>query len=278
MRKAEYAEAARIFQLALDRIEPECMQDDNSDDDYDDDDDDDEDMNEDEGDNDFDDESFNFELEGVTVSPPPAVISQENFRAFALYDRALTVVPLSSSTRLECNNFSGQQHQQQQSSSRNTTIPSSLSNSPFSSSTAGAPFGLEDREILSSPARCHFIASSLFYNKALCYHLQGLMHGRDADFEEPLFNYNVAWGILSDFPTPNPPKLLLELSLLNNKGHVHYRLVDVMETETCLDRMDTLLAEFQYDGRSCIPPPLAHFAQNLSHNRQQLTTLLLPMA
>ncbi|KAL7575483.1 hypothetical protein ACA910_020069 [Epithemia clementina (nom. ined.)] len=242
MRKGRYSEAARLLQMALDRIDPESekMEDYDDDEEY---------GNYDINDDDEDDEFLNFVLEAVPLTPPPSVRWQEEVKPFLLLDRALAVLPLApSTTRLH---------------SQSSPSPTAL---------------LEDRDILSSPERCHFLACVLLYNKALCSHLQGLEGGRSADFEDSLMNYNMAVGIMSDFFTSNPSKLLLELALLNNKGHVHYDLVDLEETQRCLDRMDTLLADYRYGAQSPVPSALIHFAQNLIHNRRQMTTRLPPVA
>uniref|UniRef100_A0A7S2YM68 Uncharacterized protein n=1 Tax=Entomoneis paludosa TaxID=265537 RepID=A0A7S2YM68_9STRA len=113
----------------------------------------------------------------------------------------------------------------------------------------------------------NLLYSVLFYNLGLCLHLQGLSTGVGSFFQQAAEAYDTAHGTLGALER-NPFVSLLELSLLNNGGHIHYHFFDRKELHTCLGLMRRALSDVDREcaWRGNLPQEFSPFTMNLFLN------------
>jgi len=126
---------------------------------------------------------------------------------------------------------------------------------------------LHDENIFGSESQHSKLSCILYYNMGLCFQLHALSGSRRASsyLRDAHLSYQTALGLL-DEGSQEFSDMQLELALLNNFGHLHYSVLNMEATATCLERMQFILCDITDDGDEPVPEDLQCFYLNLIHN------------
>lgn len=112
----------------------------------------------------------------------------------------------------------------------------------------------------------NLLHASLFFNLALCHHLQGLESGKSAHFREAILCYDTVLGTIGQVEKRNPFVMVIELASLNNCAHIHNIFCERPDFHQCLKLMKDVLCEVTKGWVNPVPKQVTEFSHNLLMN------------